>query len=334
MTVDVFTQNTFGGNPLAVFFSAQQLSSQDMQRIAAEMNYSETTFVLPPEDPSNTALIRIFTPKSELPFAGHPNVGTGFVLAAHPAAAPVTGKIDLVSDAGGNQCLMRFEEHAGLVEVGVELNADGSPKESRIRAPQPFQHRVGHSNEEMAQALGLDPKQVVSVGGRSTIVSVGIEFPVVRVSGLDALAACDPQIDAFKRLGMNPASDGDAVGADDAFLVYAYCRAHPTRRPRFYRARMFDPLHGIAEDPATGRQCCGCLGWLVSGAGGLRGQRALRDLSGRRNVASQPNSSGRDSRQWADSGNADYRTLCRGNKGHLHSVLNNLGQIFMETSWT
>ena len=64
VTVDVFTQNTFGGNPLAVFFSAQQLSSQDMQRIAAEMNYSETTFVLPPEDPSNTALIRIFTPKS------------------------------------------------------------------------------------------------------------------------------------------------------------------------------------------------------------------------------------------------------------------------------
>jgi trans-2,3-dihydro-3-hydroxyanthranilate isomerase len=271
VTVDVFTQNTFGGNPLAVFFSAQQLSSQDMQRIAAEMNYSETTFVLPPEDPSNTALIRIFTPKSELPFAGHPNVGTGFVLAAHPAAAPVTGKIDLVSDAGGNQCLMRFEEHAGLVEVGVELNADGSPKESRIRAPQPFQHRVGHSNEEMAQALGLDPKQVVSVGGRSTIVSVGIEFPVVRVSGLDALAACDPQIDAFKRLGMNPASDGDAVGADDAFLVYAYCRAHPTRRPRFYRARMFDPLHGIAEDPATG-SAAGALVGLLAEQEGLEGR--------------------------------------------------------------
>ena len=263
VTVDVFTQNTFGGNPLAVFFSAQQLSSQDMQRIAAEMNYSETTFVLPPEDPSNTALIRIFTPKSELPFAGHPNVGTGFVLAAHPAAAPVTGKIDLVSDAGGNQCLMRFEEHAGLVEVGVELNADGSPKESRIRAPQPFQHRVGHSKEDMAQALGLDPKQVVSVGGRSTIVSVGVEFPVVRVSGLDALAACDPQIDVFKRLGMNPASDGDAVGADDAFLVYAYCRAHPTRRPRFYRARMFDPLHGIAEDPATGSAAGALVGLLA-----------------------------------------------------------------------
>jgi predicted PhzF superfamily epimerase YddE/YHI9 len=117
---------------------------------------------------------------------------------------------------------MRFEEHAGLVEVVVELSADGSPKESRIRAPQPFQHRVGHSKEDMAQALGLDPKQVVSVGGRSTIVSVGVEFPVVRVSGLDALAACDPQIDVFKRLGMNPASDGDAVGADDTFLVYDF----------------------------------------------------------------------------------------------------------------
>lgn len=100
VTVDVFTQNTFGGNPLAMFFSAEQLSSVNMQRIVAEMNYSETTFVLPPQDPENTASIRSFTPKSELPFAGHPNVGTGFVLAAHPAAAPVTGRIELVSQGG------------------------------------------------------------------------------------------------------------------------------------------------------------------------------------------------------------------------------------------
>ena len=279
VTVDVFTQNAFGGNPLAVFFSAQQLSDQEMQQIAAEMNYSETTFVLPPKNPENTASIRIFTPKSELPFAGHPNVGTGFVLAAHPVAAPVTGKIDLVSDGGSNQCLMRFEERAGLVEVVVELNADGSPKESRITTPQPFQHRVGHSKEDMALALGLDPKQVVSVGGRSSILSVGIEFPVVRVSGLEALAECDPQIDAFKRLSLNPAIHDEAVSTNNAFLVYVYCRAHPTRRPRFYRARMFDPLHGIPEDPATG-SAAGALACLLAEQENLEGRGRYEIMQG------------------------------------------------------
>lgn len=271
VTVDVFTENTFGGNPLAVFFAAQQLRSAEMQRIAAEMNYSETTFVLPPKDPKNTAQIRIFTPKSELPFAGHPNVGTAFVLAAHPVAAPVTGKIELVSDGGNRQCLMRFEERAGLVEVRVGLTADGTPKESCITAPQPFRRREGHPIEEMADALGLDAKQVVSVSGRSSIVSVGVEFPVVQVSGLEALAACEPQIDAFKALSLSRVSPGDVGSIEDLFLVYAYCRAHPSRRPRFFRARMFDPLHGIPEDPATG-SAAGALVGLLAEQEGLAGR--------------------------------------------------------------
>src|SRR5437762_498129 len=80
-TVDVFTNKQFGGNPLAVVADARGLSSEQMQRIAAEFNLSETTFVLPPADSANTAAVRIFTPKAEMPFAGHPNVGTGFVLA-------------------------------------------------------------------------------------------------------------------------------------------------------------------------------------------------------------------------------------------------------------
>ena len=103
VTVDVFTKDTFGGNPLAVFFALDRqtapLTTQQMQSIAAEMNYSETTFVLPPADPANTARIRIFTPKSELPFAGHPNVGTGFVLASYPEALPVSGRLT-ISAAG------------------------------------------------------------------------------------------------------------------------------------------------------------------------------------------------------------------------------------------
>src|SRR5689334_15418302 len=81
VTVDVFTDRQFGGNPLAVVTNAQGISSERMQQIAAEFNLSETTFVLPPKDPAHAAEVRIFTPQAELPFAGHPNVGTAYVLA-------------------------------------------------------------------------------------------------------------------------------------------------------------------------------------------------------------------------------------------------------------
>src|ERR1700687_821586 len=105
-TVDVFTEQRFGGNPLAVIPDARGLGSADMQRIAREFNYSETTFVEPPADPANTAKVRIFTPASELPFAGHPNVGTAFVL----------GRMRSVFDNAVGDVL-RFEEAAGLGPV-------------------------------------------------------------------------------------------------------------------------------------------------------------------------------------------------------------------------
>src|SRR5487761_2719370 len=102
VTVDVFTEQRFGGNPLAVFPEARGLRDADMQAIAAEFNLSETAFVLPPDNPQHHARVRIFTPRTELPFAGHPNVGTGFVLAQRDAAPPEH---------------YVFEELAGLVRV-------------------------------------------------------------------------------------------------------------------------------------------------------------------------------------------------------------------------
>ena len=102
VTVDVFTDRRFGGNPLAVFPDARGLSDADMQALAAEFNLSETTFVLPPADPANTARVRIFNRRAEMPFAGHPNVGTGWVLAKQGRATNGT---------------LRFEEIAGLVEI-------------------------------------------------------------------------------------------------------------------------------------------------------------------------------------------------------------------------
>ena len=116
VTVDVFTDRRFGGNPLAVFPDASGLSDGEMQSLAAEFNLSETTFVVPPDDPSNTARVRIFNRTSEMPFAGHPNVGTGWVLAG------------LGRDRDG---VLRFEEIAGLVEIRVERDGTGKPTPRR-----------------------------------------------------------------------------------------------------------------------------------------------------------------------------------------------------------
>ena len=114
VTADVFSERLFGGNPLAVVLDAQDLSTEQMQSVAREFNYSETTFVLPPQDAAHTAKVRIFTPRIEVPFAGHPNVGTAFVLAREPRFAAA-------ADAGR----FIFEEAAGLVPLTL-LREEGA----------------------------------------------------------------------------------------------------------------------------------------------------------------------------------------------------------------
>src|SRR5487761_718332 len=116
VTVDVFTEQRFGGNPLAVFPEARGLRDADMQAIAAEFNLSETTFVLPPDNPQHTARVRIFAPRTELPFAGHPNVGTGFVLARRTQERPEH---------------LIFEQGAGLVRVHILRDAAHAPTGAR-----------------------------------------------------------------------------------------------------------------------------------------------------------------------------------------------------------
>src|SRR4051795_7167460 len=120
VTVDVFTDRAFGGNPLAVVLDAGALSTAQMQAIAREFNYSETTFVLPPRDAAHDAEVRIFTVNSEIPFAGHPNVGTAFVLA---------------SRADKPSARLNFEEKAGLVPVEI-LREDGTVVGAELTAPQ------------------------------------------------------------------------------------------------------------------------------------------------------------------------------------------------------
>src|ERR1700716_3601143 len=122
ITVDVFPDRAFGGNPLAVVLDAGSLSTTQMQAIASEFNYSETTFVLPPRDSANDAQVRIFTVTSEIPFAGHPNVGTAFVLATQAKTPPER---------------LRFEEGAGLVSVEI-LKEGGRVVGAELTAPQPL----------------------------------------------------------------------------------------------------------------------------------------------------------------------------------------------------
>ena len=139
VTVDVFTDRRFGGNPLAVFPDARGLSDGEMQALAAEFNLSETTFVLPPDDPANTARVRIFNRTAEMPFAGHPNVGTGWVLAG------------MGRDRDG---VLRFEEIAGLVEVRSRATARRGGV--TIAAPQPLSLGVEMPVDLVAGCVGLD----------------------------------------------------------------------------------------------------------------------------------------------------------------------------------
>lgn len=224
LTLDVFTRTRFGGNPLAVFFDAAGLDTATMQALAAEMNYSETTFVLPPEDPANTARVRIFNRTAEMPFAGHPNVGTGYALAlTGRAAGPV----------------LRFEEIAGVVEVRIDGGA-GQPRSAEIDAPQPLQLLGELAPADVAPCLSLDPGQIVTATHPPVRATVGVDFVFVEVAP-DALSAAAPDVTAFRRV------ESAHAELEGRMSVFFYAVDGDG-----IRARMFAPLSGTWEDPATG----------------------------------------------------------------------------------
>jgi len=157
-TVDVFTDEKFkGGNPLAVVFGAEGCSTATLQRIAREFNYAEIAFVLPPEDPTKTARVRIFTPLEEYPFAGHPNVGTACVLARRGVAF---GRP--VGDA------LVFEEAAGDVSVEIARNGNGQVAGSTIAAPEPFAAGRTFEPADVAACLGLPADAVDALSSKAT----------------------------------------------------------------------------------------------------------------------------------------------------------------------
>src|SRR5882724_4179244 len=151
VTVDVFTDRAFAGNPLAVVTDATGLTPAEMQAIAAEFNYSESTFVLPPEDPAHTARVRIFTRQNEIPFAGHPNVGTAFALAR---LAERSGK------ALGPTVI--FEETAGLVPVDLMRDPAGQVVGAILTAPQPLSLDRKIPAAVVAECVGLETSAVLT----------------------------------------------------------------------------------------------------------------------------------------------------------------------------
>ena len=229
VTVDVFTDQMFGGNPLAVVLDAAGLSTAQMQAVAREFNYSETSFVLPPTDPAHHARVRIFTPVQELPFAGHPNVGTGYVLAR---------------ERGDAACPDRFlfEEQGGLVPVRL-LRRDGLVAGAELTAPAPLSRGGRLDTGAVAAVLSLPTGDILASRHEPEIVSVGLPFLAVELATRAALrrARADPA-------GMASLLSGRAVAG-----LYAYTRAvDADEAPAQMQARMFAPADGIAEDPATG----------------------------------------------------------------------------------
>ena len=240
-TCDVFTNRRFGGNPLAVLPEAEGLSGEQMQRIAREFNYSETTFVLPPEDPAHTRRVRIFTPAAEIPFAGHPNVGTAFVLAA-------TGTVP----RDGESLRMVFEEGAGPVPVGVRFEAD-RPVFCELRAPQPLALGATPPVALTAVSVGLPPEAIVTGTHPPRVASAGLPFLCVELHDLSALTEARVREEPHRELMAGCGGEG--------LLLYTRETGDPAVD---LRARMYAPLHGVPEDPATGSANLALAGLLAA----------------------------------------------------------------------
>jgi trans-2,3-dihydro-3-hydroxyanthranilate isomerase len=230
-TCDVFTTTRFGGNQLAVLPEAEGLTDAQMQQIAREFNYSETTFVLPPRA-GYDRLVRIFTPAREVPFAGHPNIGTAFVLAAMGALGALDAPRRVV-----------FEEGAGLVTIAVR-RLDGERIWCELAAPQGLTLGKTVAPDVVAAAVSLATADVTTTVHAPRVASAGLPFLIAELRDRSALERARPSAAAFDRLL-----------AED--LPSPYLLIYVRGSDGFdIRQRMFAPTEGIPEDPATGSAAC------------------------------------------------------------------------------
>ncbi|MCA1591345.1 MAG: PhzF family phenazine biosynthesis protein [Acidobacteria bacterium] len=230
--IDVFTDRAFGGNPLAVFTNGRGIPTEVMQAIAKEFNLSETTFVLPPDDPRHDYRVRIFTPANELPMAGHPTVGTSFVLARE----------QLIKRCGvGDETTITLEEGVGPVPVRIEFR-DGQPVYAEMTQPLPAFGPRFDDVRAAAEMLSLDPSDIAAdVNLPIEVVSCGVPFLFVPLATLDAARRCRPRAEVMER----------ALRDLKITEVFVFTR-EVEHEGSTVHSRMFAPLLGIVEDPATG----------------------------------------------------------------------------------
>ena len=238
--VDVFTDTPFGGNPLAVFPEAEGLSDREMQQLAKEMNLSETTFVLPPVDPRADFKVRIFTPGAEVPFAGHPVLGTHFVLAQ-------LGRIRLQAP------VTRIHQEIKIGVLPVDLYVrDGRVERVVMTQGHPKFLAEFKDIPQLAAALSIEPHEIASMGLPAQVVSTGLPQLMIPVRSLQAVQHAAPNVAALLEIG-------PALGTD-CFMLWT----RETLSPRnTIHTRMFAPGLGILEDPATGSANGGLGAYLI-----------------------------------------------------------------------
>lgn len=237
VTLDVFTKTRFAGNPLAIVRDTDGLDGEAMQAIAREFNLSETVFLLPPGGPSHRARLRIFTPGRELPFAGHPTIGTAALMGIDDGMGE--HRFVLGERVGPVRCIATVEDEAAAT-ASFEI-----PQLPGEIAPAP-------DVPALADALGLTPADVQLDGFAPAICSAGVPFAFVPVTGLAAIGRCRP----------DAARIAAALGQNGPQAVFVFCRE--TVDPAFsFHARMFAPAFGIAEDPATGSAVAAFAGLLA-----------------------------------------------------------------------
>mgnify|MGYP005665009453 FL=1 len=233
---DVFTKQRFSGNPLAVISEAQGLSDFQMQQIAREFNFSETTFVFPAQL-GQTRQVRIFTPVREIPFAGHPNIGTAFALAQDGAFGNLDNSLEVV-----------FEEAAGLVPVSINKDHQGLIS-CELNAPEPLWLGKTVSKALIANILNLNTSDILCTTHEPQEASVGLEFLFVEIASYEALKKAQVNLEALTVL-----SDQGVIAH-----VHLYFQSHDEFD---VRVRMFAPLDGVPEDPATGSANCALVALL------------------------------------------------------------------------
>lgn len=241
-TADVFTDRRFGGNQLAVLPDARGLTTEQMLAVTREFNYSESTFVLPPEDAATTRRVRIFTPGGEVPFAGHPTVGTAFVLTA-------TGEVPLT----GAETRLVLGEGVGPVPVLVRAEA-GVPVFAQLSVAQlPTESAPVASAATIAAALSLAPDDLVGGDYAPRVASCGLPFLMVALRDRDAVRRARVRLELWEQ------SLAGSTGSE--ILVFAMDAEGPGAD---VRARVFVPGLSVPEDPATGSACAALGGYLAA----------------------------------------------------------------------